>query len=148
LVKEEHRMDLETLRAKLAEKQAAAERISNEETAARENLAVVAKAAKAAEGYAHEKALFAVINESPEAKAKAEEAKANLAAAFARETEIRDRLPLLAAARQKLNDEMEAVLRDIKVAGRDQARRGRAHGKPRPDRQRDRERDRAPPRVG
>lgn len=109
-------MDLEILRAKVVEKRASAERIASEEATARASLAAVSEAAKAAEKYAHEKALLAVIDTSPEAKAKAEEAKANLAAAFALETEISDRIPLLSAARQKLDEEIADVLRDITAA--------------------------------
>jgi hypothetical protein len=109
-------MDLETLRAKMAENRASLERIAKDEAAAREALAAISKATKTAETYAHDKALLAVIDPSADAKTAAERAKANLAAAFARETEIRDTFPLLAAARQKLEDEIEQFRRDIKVA--------------------------------
>jgi hypothetical protein len=109
-------MELEALRTKLAEHRANAERISKDEAAAREQLATISKAAKAAAGYANEKAIFAEIDTSPEAKATAEKATATYATAFARQTEISDRLPLLSAARQKLDEEIVEISRSIKLA--------------------------------
>ena len=75
-------MELEALRTKLAEHRANAERISKDEAAAREQLATISKAAKAAAGYANEKAIFAEIDTSPEAKATAEKATATYATAL------------------------------------------------------------------
>jgi chromosome segregation ATPase len=109
-------MDLATLRAKMQEKRAAAERVANEEAAASKSLAAISEATGAAQRYAHEKAMLTVIDPTPEVQAEAQKAKSNLTKAFARETEIRDRLPLLSAARQKLDEEIEDVRRAIAVA--------------------------------
>lgn len=109
-------MELEAVRDALAKKRASCERIDGERMKVQADLEVISKAAKAAEGYAHEKALFAVINPSAEAQTKAEEAKANYTTAFESETDLRDRLPLLSAARKKLEEEIEVLLREIKIA--------------------------------
>jgi chromosome segregation ATPase len=109
-------MDLDTLRKTRDEKEARRTALDHEAEALRADLATVSEATRAAERYSQEKALFAVISPTPEAKTKAEEAKANLTAAFTRETEIRDRIPLVEAAVRKLNEEIEGILRNIRAA--------------------------------
>jgi hypothetical protein len=107
---------LSTLRTALNEKEARRAALAGEAETLRIEADKIAEAIKTAEHHAHEKAMLAVITPTAEAKAAADEARVAYAAAFERETEVRDRIPLVEAAVRKLDDEIEQIRRDIKVA--------------------------------
>lgn len=99
-------MDFKRIKQGLAQKQQARERVAAEAEELRRQLAVVSKATRAAAQRAEEEALFAVITPTPEATAKAEQAKATLRSADDQEQGLRDRLPILDRALGVLDAEI------------------------------------------
>ncbi len=102
-------MDLATARTRLAEKDAVRGRIAADLARVREQLADASQASRFAQERAREAQVAAVIEATADVNAKALAAKDALTAAFAAETTIRDRIPVLDLALGKVQDEARGL---------------------------------------
>jgi hypothetical protein len=107
-------MDLNEARKVLSEKQAVHDRIASELDNLRAALAVVVEVTRDAQREAREKSVDAVLMGTEEAKTVAAEAKASLAAAFERETTLKDQIPTLDHALTRVSPELRSLREAIR----------------------------------
>ena len=106
-------MDLAQKRTRLAERQAVHDRISKELTRVREESERAAQLTQETSSASKDLAVSAILEATPSAQARADEAKAAFARAFERETELREQVPALDHALGHVRREVEQLRNEI-----------------------------------